>query len=263
MNQKLRTHPGQKAHRTIIRIAGALAVLLSGLPASAQLAIQENAIEIPGTDGGTSVTDQFLGIQKFSTFESAILDFNSLLILKQGVVMTRVDADGVTFPDSSLQTSAAYSKAEIDEILGALDVCARRSVRPTYFLTPETYSADQVLTACGDGFHMASIFELADPSYLVYDSTRGLQTDDSGWGPPLSADNPPLTRYGWVRTGAVSGDENCDLWTSTSEEAFGSVAGARFDMSELTPGWSVLVNILGPDCSQQMRVWCIEDPVVE
>ena len=65
-----------------------------------------------------------------------------------------------------------------------------------------------VLVACAGAMFLVGlvddIFELADPSYLVYDSTRGLQTDDSGWGPPLSADNPPLTRYGWVRTGAVS-----------------------------------------------------------
>ncbi len=93
--------------------------------------------------------------------------------------------------------------------------------RKRFYLSPDSVQGDAALTHCAAGFHMASMWEMFDPSALVYDTVLGETSSDSGQG-------PPSTQLGWVRTGwvsvasAIAGQGNCKVWSDTS--GFGSVA---------------------------------------
>ena len=125
-----------------------------------------------------------------------------------------------------------------------------------YYLTADTYQADEALSACALGFHMASLWELLDTSNLRYNTTRGHTRTDSGHGPPAAG--------GWIRTGSESGSTNlpgtgnCQAWTSSSASDYGSHAvlpGSWTDGSEDLMGWATATR----DCSGSVRVWCIGD----
>jgi hypothetical protein len=127
----------------------------------------------------------------------------------------------------------------------------------SYYLSPTTtVDGDVALTSCAAGYHMASLWEILDPSNMVYNTTLGYTTDDSGDGPGTSA-------YGWVRTGAnnytsdSAGRSNCATWTDDS----GSYYGTRINLpltwtaaTDIGP-WQVGTSI----CSTDIRVWCVED----
>src|SRR5262245_60366073 len=84
-------------------------------------------------------------------------------------------------------------------MVGLLAVCALTIGAPTlveaknkFYLTKDGFQGNAVLTACDAGFHMASLWEIHDPSNLQYD-TRGFTLADAGSGPPAV--------LGWIRTG--------------------------------------------------------------
>jgi hypothetical protein len=126
-----------------------------------------------------------------------------------------------------------------------------------FYLTEANYHANQVLTACGAGYHMASLWEMLDVSNLTYDASHpaAYTKADSGFGPPSGW-------WGWVRTGQegssanVAGTGNCLAWTSTAGASYGSAV--RLSSSwETAPGdistWDAgafSCNLLGP-------VWCV------
>jgi hypothetical protein len=129
-----------------------------------------------------------------------------------------------------------------------------------YYLTELEYKGDEVLTACAAGYHMASLWELADPSNLKYNTTLGYTQTDSGQGPPTFYSGV----LGWVRTGYVAytagdaGKANCDLWTSASSSHRGTNAYLHSD-------WTGGVQNIGVwsvghgGCQIENHVWCIED----
>ena len=63
-----------------------------------------------------------------------------------------------------------------------------------FYLTKDSFQGGQALTACAKPFHMASLWEILDPSNLKYDTGRGYINDDSGSGAPANV-------IGWIRTG--------------------------------------------------------------
>lgn len=129
-----------------------------------------------------------------------------------------------------------------------------------FYLTPNAvYNGAAALTACEAGFHMASIWEIADVSNLIYDTSRGFGGADAGEGPVSYA-------MGWVRTGYYQasgtntpGIGNCQLWTSSSPNDYGSLALLSADWYNDTTvdgtewAWFVL------SCNSTRRVWCVED----
>ena len=116
---------------------------------------------------------------------------------------------------------------------------------------------------CASGYHFASLWEILDPSNLVYNSALGWDWTEL----PLVSDmgqGPPTHWTGWVRTGYASGSsdqipgrDNCDAWTSSAESAYGSVVGLRSDWSTATAMhvWKPNVNV----CYGLQPVWCVED----
>ena len=124
-----------------------------------------------------------------------------------------------------------------------------------YYLTTSVYRGAGALTACAEGYHFASLWEIIDPSNLKYDTTLGKTRDDSGQGPPVY--------LGWVRTGYVSsvsstaGTGNCNAWTSSGVYDQGTEARLPTDW---TAGqgihvWEVFTN----SCNNWVSVWCVED----
>jgi len=127
-----------------------------------------------------------------------------------------------------------------------------------YYLTVDSYNGDQADGAdvCAEGFHFASIWEILDPSSLVYDSSLGYALADSGSGPPIA--------NGWIRTGneangdaTKAGIANCSAWSSDSSSHNGTFARLVGDWS-LEP--TVHVWYANPmQCHVYHRIWCVED----
>ena len=126
-----------------------------------------------------------------------------------------------------------------------------------FYLTPTTVQGNGALTACADGFHMASIFEIFDVSNLRYDTTLGKTDDDSGSGPPSEVG---INSTGWVRTGRdsenddmVPGD-NCLVWSVTTGR--GTRAQLVLDDASATFGmWEMDTTT----CVSSVPVWCVQD----
>lgn len=124
-----------------------------------------------------------------------------------------------------------------------------------YYLTAATYNGANATEACANGYHMASMWEILDPSSLKYNTSLGYTTDDSGTGPPVAR--------GWVRTGYVSdngetiGAANCEAWTTLV--GYGTVATLP---NSWEADWEDLLawNVYKWRCnSTNARVWCVAD----
>ena len=126
-----------------------------------------------------------------------------------------------------------------------------------FYLTQDFFNGGQALTACAAPFHMASLWEILDPSNLKYDTSRGYINDDSGSG-------PPATTIGWIRTGgpattgaSFGGAANCNAWTSASSLDSGTVV-------DLLLGWNSAATVASPwqadaePCDDARRVWCVQ-----
>jgi len=145
--------------------------------------------------------------------------------------------------------------------------CSRRGKR-RFYLTPAEVAADQTLTACETGFHMAARNELANPE-LEYDARRGFTTQDAGSGPPVGESSAT----GWARSGGdahtdnavLFGWANCAAWTSGSSTDRGTLVGLVTNFDVAAPnlaGYAVSQPWVayGPfACDSKQRVWCIED----
>ena len=126
-----------------------------------------------------------------------------------------------------------------------------------FYLTQTTHDGGQALTACAEGYHMASLWEIHDPSNLSYDRTLGLTRADSGFGPTFSD--------GWIRTGFTpsgtlqAGLGNCQTWTSANGSDAGTTVAlpADWNSTNVTPisPW----NAGAFHCNQPLNVWCVQD----
>jgi hypothetical protein len=127
-----------------------------------------------------------------------------------------------------------------------------------YYLTVTLHKGNEALTACADGYHMASLWEIHDPSNLRYDTALGFKRGDSG-------SSPPSGTVGWVRTGwdanesDLPGSSNCNAWTSDSP--FGEGTAVELPrLWRLTDGPVISPWIsLGELCFEPLRVWCVQD----
>ena len=133
--------------------------------------------------------------------------------------------------------------------------------RRRFYLSQTAHEGNEVLAACAPGFHMASFYEIFDPSSLTYDTRFGRTAPDSGSGPPTSLDGS-----GWIRTGRDQpssgggpGIANCSMWTSAEFEQTGSVV-------RLEPNWAAQPDtgshpwrVEAFPCPSTPGVWCVED----
>jgi hypothetical protein len=132
------------------------------------------------------------------------------------------------------------------------DLAASSGTRQ-YYLTRSATNGANASTACANGYHFASLWEILDPTNLDYNADLGRTRDDSGAGPP--------TYDGWVRTGyssnndSTAGQANCNVWSTTS----GNGTRARMT-SDWTGTKHIHVWFVGTmGCSSTRYVWCVED----
>jgi hypothetical protein len=169
------------------------------------------------------------------------------VVLLAALTLNRAYATAPSFPSS---TSATFGVRQ-------------------FYLTRTIRNADQAPTACAEGYHFASIWEIADPSSLEYNTALGQTSSDSGAGPPTAFGriSPPTPARGWVRTGyasstsATAGQGNCDAWSSDSDSHSGTVANLPSDWTGGTEDvgvWNTAVWL----CDTEHRVWCVQDDSV-
>jgi len=127
-----------------------------------------------------------------------------------------------------------------------------------YYLTKNDYNGADADTACASGYHMASLWEILDPSNLKYDTDLGRTQADSGQGPPSYLG-------GWVRTGyyssssSTAGVGNCKAWTSSSSGDYGTTA---YLPNDWTAGQDIHIwEVYAPQCNLSGYVWCMADSV--
>ena len=127
-----------------------------------------------------------------------------------------------------------------------------------FYLTKDTFTGAQALTACAKGYHMASLYEIFEVSNLRYNTILGLTVDDSGSGPPTSD-------FGWIRTGqsssasSIPGVGNCFVWSSDLSAAEGTAVQLRFNFDFQSDD---VVNPWTSDaapCHSLIRVWCVQN----
>jgi hypothetical protein len=133
-----------------------------------------------------------------------------------------------------------------------------RDPRKSFYLTKTlTYNGSQALSACAAGYHMASLYEIIDPSNLKYDTQLGFTYADSGVGPATNV-------AGFIRTGAPAsgfntpGFGNCNAWTSSSNADYGTVVILDYswlDNPSLISPWRAAAQV----CSHDGQVWCVQD----
>jgi hypothetical protein len=125
-----------------------------------------------------------------------------------------------------------------------------------FYLT-RFHDGNDALTACAEGYHFASLWELADPSNLKYNTSLSYVRPDSGQGPPQQP--------GWVRTGYTAdasdtpGRGNCAAWTSDQDSDHGTTALLPSDWTGGEQDMDVWQVYATNTCNIQSGVWCIED----
>lgn len=164
----------------------------------------------------------------------------------------------------NLQASVAALQGTVNNIVtNGVAAQPRR-----FYLTPGTADGANAGNACQAGFHMASLWEIFDPTHLAYDTGRGFkyQFSDAGKGPPEG----PGAR-GWIRTGNADNDDirspgydNCNHYTEATSFK-GAIYGTQVF---LYPIWSPAPSIPSTvfpwfaeidACSTASHVWCVED----
>jgi hypothetical protein len=124
-----------------------------------------------------------------------------------------------------------------------------------FYLTKERYDGSQPLTACATGYHMASIWEIHEPSNLRYDESLGFTQGDGG---------PPSGHLGWIRFG-LDPDAGvrfrCEEvfqqpWTSNSPFLSGAAVSLIHPFPASDRAWEI-EDVLS--CDLTLPVWCVQD----
>jgi hypothetical protein len=138
-----------------------------------------------------------------------------------------------------------------------------------FYLTKTTFQAGGARTACAKGYHLASIWEIADPSALEYNTVLGQTGSDCGEGPPTQIwfFGGSSVALGWIRTGYTTssvdtvGQANCSGWSTSDGLAWGTVANLPSDWTGAEQDVGVW-NTEVATCSSTLRVWCVQDDSV-
>lgn len=172
--------------------------------------------------------------------------------------------DDVAYADNRLAGNGTHVQGgkPIGFSLCDRDTCASPPLR-SYYLTKTMVAADAATTACATGFHLASLWEIFDPSALRYDTTLGFNDADfglgfrQGSGPPAFGSS--TVGYGWALTGSHNGAETCSGYSDATSGA-GTWASLRTQASLADPAtrsqpWEAVLAA----CTLPQRVWCVQD----
>jgi len=210
----------------------------SGILAGAHAQIAENVVSDNGGPGITAGADSRIGENVSSANSGA----------------------GISAPESAFVDRNSVNHNTGGSLAG---VRSRR-----FYLTVASVFGGQALQSCAAGFHMASLFEILDPSRLSYDHERGFATTtppaDLGQGPPTGTLGWVRTGYPMTMTGTAIGSASCNGWTNSSSGG-GTAASleSNWDVASQTSSqlatwpWS----LMGVACNAftGLRTWCVED----
>lgn len=182
---------------------------------------------------------------------------------EDGIVMNGSDPPSI-YAHSTVASSGLGGSTSADVVGGRASAgsscsdasCVSLPAR-RYYLTIGVFDGSEAMSACASGYHMASMWEILDPSNLRYDTSLGWTQLDSGLGPPnLTA--------GWIRTGTPAtfggaGGESCNGYSTTAGNGTAVNLSRAWDAAAASdpdiPAWSAFVS----SCSSDRRVWCVED----
>ena len=136
------------------------------------------------------------------------------------------------------------------------------ALRKFYLTKTDAFDGAQALNACAAGYHMAALWEIIDPSNLVYDTARGFVLPDQ---PNDQLSSVPAGESGWIRTsGRGDTSTNCRGWTSNSDAHNGNVVLLPDDTID-GRGWDDAAQTVSPwkpgrlNCINENRVWCVQN----
>jgi len=146
-------------------------------------------------------------------------------VFSVGLEGIRMRGDGSLYAHNTVNDASLRAGEDLVAIDGGTatagnvcgdDSCGAAGRRPEYYLTRTLHDGSEPADpgVCDPGFHFATSSEIANPSTLEYDPTRGETADDSGFGGPTGI-------RGWVRSGTDSNtSDNCINWGSSSDTGF-------------------------------------------
>ncbi len=158
----------------------------------------------------------------------------------------------VVVTSTSLRDNGEQSLRHVDRLTQQAvscddDHCSRRGAR-RYYLSATSVTGELVASHCDSGFHLATSFELWDPSDMQYDRSRGLTTNESG---------PAVSTRGWIVESGWALAPDCSDWTTPSSSIEGTTLSIRrVGAQEQNPGWLVVSTRA---CDLPHPVWCVED----
>jgi hypothetical protein len=164
-----------------------------------------------------------------------------------------------------LEGTDLYTQAEVDELVASAVETVRQK---RYFVTMNSYSATSATSACGTGYHMANLFEISQPSSLLYayDDARAWSFSEIGQGPPSGVHGWIKSGYSYPSTSSTPGYGNCNNWGSFDDAHRGTVARLPHDFSDPAPsgaGWALVWGTpwgtITKGCDESHPVWCVED----
>jgi hypothetical protein len=185
------------------------------------------------------------------------------LVLLFGGVAFSQSPNSVPGKLDSIESKIDALTTQVTSLTAKVDSLAANNKGPRmFYLTKNEYTGSQAaLTTCAAGYHMASLWEIFDPTNLRYNTDLGFNwTDrslisDMGFGPPSGLP-------GWIRTGQPSLSSffnNCNAWTTDSGNGtvilLNSDWGGKSGVPVTVAPWVSLVA----GCSIPVRVWCVQD----
>ncbi len=127
-----------------------------------------------------------------------------------------------------------------------------------FFISENNFNGAAADVSCPAGYHLASLWELADVTNLTYANIAGAkQRTDQGSGPVSGW-------WGWVRTGVdasvanQAGLANCNAWASSTSGEYGTLV-------RLSDNWTLAGTATSPwqaqtwSCGGIAPVWCVAD----
>lgn len=160
----------------------------------------------------------------------------------------------------TLQNTVNSQSTTLSSIQGDLSKVAK--TRKFYLTNSSGSDGSQASSACASGFHMASLWEIFDPSNLVYDTSRGLIGGVFG-----TEVGPPNFFIGWIREGGASvgsepnttpGQRDCVGYTSNDSGQHGTVVGLSSDFGSSAGGVDPWASD-SKTCDTKLQVWCVQN----
>jgi hypothetical protein len=141
-------------------------------------------------------------------------------------------------------------------------IADQATLRQYYLTEADTYTGSQPKTACAAGYHMASLWEILDPSNLRYNINLGYERADIGTGPPTAT-------FGWIRTGydsndgstSAAGQANCSVWSIDSSGKYGTTVRLPSNWKDSNQQDIAVWDAGLRECSETAPAWCVADAV--